>query len=41
MVRKREERKSRDMVMMGEGMEGDGFFLRYTGKETGDARVGG
>ena len=26
-VRAKEERKSRDLVMTGEGREGDGFFL--------------
>ena len=40
MVKAREERNSRALVVTGEGREGDGVF-QYSGTETGDTRVGG
>ena len=41
MVGARKERKSRSLVVTGEGREGGGFFLRYARMERGDAWVGG
>ena len=39
MVKAREERNSRALVVTGEGREGDGFYW-YAGKDTGDAQAG-